>query len=584
MISDKEYDALQKKVDREMASLDDAKIKMLDGRRGLAKWVVDYYCELKNARSNWDTMWQELSEMFLPRKSTVYDYDSNGDRLVRLFDITGVISNDEFASSLHFTLTNPTIQFFEYSTGDIETDQIPEVAIHLQKLTQIDHLLLQNSNYQTEIHECYLDLGAFGTQVLRIDEDDDTVINFTSRPIYDFVIDEDHKGRIDTVGREKMFTARQLLQKFGGDKIFDNSHYYGDEKMQKVLALKKAEPTDKFKVFELFIPTKDIRKCGYKTVSRPYVNIYVLEDGQALIKQDGFNEQIYAVSRWSKSSDEVYGRGPGHKAMPAMLMLNELARLVVQAGQLATKPPVLLPDDGTYGGFNIYPGAINWYRAGTRDEITAFNPNPNVAVADFIVQKLVDQIRQAFMLDKFRIPQNDRMTREEVLIHQQENLRFTSPILGRQEQESLAPTILRLHAIGERRGLYPPPPKELEGKPLEVKYASQVSRVQKSALADNASMFVGEVIGVSTQAQKPEILDNINWDKYVSYLAMGRSAPAALLTGEEERGQVREERAMMMEDQMAQQEALNSAQIAQQSAKASSDIAQADIAAQGEMI
>lgn len=551
--------------------LTEKQIVEMQKRRDLAKWVIDYYTELKNDRSNWENMWTELADMFLPRKSVVYDFDSNGERRVKVYDITGTISNDEFASSLHFTLTNPTVQFFEYSTGDIETDQKPNVSAYLQTLTQIDHNLLHNSNYQTEVHEGYLDLGAFGTQVMRLDEDDETTINFTCRPIFEFVIDENHKGRVDTVGREKIYTGRQLLQKFGGDKIFDKSHYYGDEKKQKVEALKK-NPLDKYKVFEMFLPTKDLKNCGFKTVSRPFVNIFVLEDGACLLKQDGYHEQIYAVSRWSKSSDEKYGRGPGHKALPAMLMLNELSRLIVQAGQLATKPPVLIPDDGTYGGFNIFPGAINWYRAGTRDEITAFNPNPNVAVADFVVEKLVNQIRQAFMLDKFQIPNNDRMTREEVLQRQQENLRFTSPVLGRQEQENLAPTLSRLHAIGERNGLYPEPPEELAGMSLEVKYASQVSRVQKSALADNASMFVGEIIQISSTAQKPEILDNINWDKYVTYQAFGRSAPSAILASPDAMEATRQERADQQEDMISSQMAMQDAQVAQSSAKAAKDM------------
>ena len=180
------------------------------------------------------------------------------------------------------------------------------------------------------------------------------------------------------------------------------------------------------------------------------------------------------------------------------------------------------------------------------------------------------------MLDKFQIPNNDRMTREEVLTRQNENLRFTSPILGRQEQEFLSVIITRLHAIAERRGLYPKPPEELAGKNLEVKYASQVSRVQKSALADNAGMFVGELIQISTATQKPEILDNVDWDKYVSYLAFARSAPSDILSSAQDKDAVRQDRADMMEDQMNMQATMAASQAAQSEAKAAKDIVQAD--------
>lgn len=554
----------------------ESQLKIYEARRNFGKWVVDYYGDLKNERANWDVMWQELAEMFLPRKSTVYNTDSSGNRRVNLYDITGMLSNDELASSLHYTLTNPTIQFFSFSVGSIEKDVEPEIARYLQDITEICHGLLSNSNFQTEIHESYLDIGGFGTTSMRIEEDDDSIIRFSARPIFEFVCDENENGFIDIVGREKEFTGRQLFNKFGGKNMFNKSHYWGDQKSQMLDNIVKRS-RDKFKVFELFIPTKEVRLAGHKTINRPYVNISVLEDGNALLNQSGFNELIYAISRWSKSSDEVYGRGPGHKAMPAMLMLNELSRLIVQAAQLATKPPVLIPDDGTYGGFNIFPGAINWYRAGTRDEITAFNPSPNVAVADWLVEKLVNQIRQAFMLDKFQIPNNDRMTREEVLQRQQENLRFTSPILGRQEQEFLTPIIERVYAIADRRGLLPEPPEAMSDHHLEVKYVSQVSRVQKSALADNASMFIGELTALTQQLEKPELLDNVNWDKYVQYQSFARSFPAVLLQRESEMNDIREERASQQEEMMAQQEAMAGSQIANQAAGAAKNLDGVDL-------
>ena len=187
-MTDKELDNLQKIADKETASMTEAKLKEMEKRQGLAKYIIDYYTELKNDRSNWDNMWQELGEMFLPRKSTVYDYDSTtGERLVNLFDITGVVSAHELASSLHFTLTNPTVQFFEYSTGDLSLDQNANVSKYLQTITQIDHSLLNNSNFQTEAHEGYLDISSLGTLTMRLDEDDETVINCTCRPIFELV-------------------------------------------------------------------------------------------------------------------------------------------------------------------------------------------------------------------------------------------------------------------------------------------------------------------------------------------------------------------------------------------------------------
>jgi len=538
-------------------------------KKKLGSFVVNYNSELSISTDEWKPRWQELIDMYLPRKGNVYDTDTRGQKRVRIYDITGLLANEELASALHTNLTNPTTQFCEFSTGNSELDTNPKIAKYLQRRTEIFHSVLNNSNYQTEVHESYLDLGALGTRVMRIDEDEDEVVRFTCRPIFEYNCDENDKGIVDVLSREKEYTSRQLVNKFGKDFLKYSEEVHGEEAREYKIKTMLQDSRRKYKVIEMFLPSKYLKNRGIiKSYSRPYTMLYVLEEGHCFLKQDWFNELNHAVSRWTKASGEIHGRGPGSKGLAAVLMLNELAKFIVQANQLAIKPPVMVPDDGTYPGFKIFPGAVNYYRTGTRDEIKAFNSGSNVNVADWLVSRLSDHINKAFFIDKIRLPDINRMTREETVVRRDENLRAWAPILGRQEREDLLPTVKRVDSIIERRGMYPPPPSELEGANLEIKYSSQVARVQKATLADNADQWVSSMVQLSNMSRKPETLDSINFDAYSRYTAFTRSVPASLVNSEEDVQAINEQRQMQQQEMMQMQQNQSMAKTAKDAAQA----------------
>ena len=184
---------------------------------------------------------------------------------------------------------------------------------------------------------------------------------------------------------------------------------------------------------------------------------------------------------------------------------------------------------------------------------------------------MVEDVRKAFFIDKIRLPDINRMTREETVVRRDENLRAWAPILGRQEREDLLPTIKRVDAIIERAGLFPPPPEELVGKNLEINYSSQVARVQKATLADNADMWVNSQVQLANMAQKPEILDAVNFTTYSRYTAFTRSVPADLVNSEEDIQAIQEERAAQQQQAQELQAQQMQAQTAKDMSKAAAD-------------
>ena len=75
------------------------------------------------------------------------------------------------------------------------------------------------SNFETEVHEMYVDLVVFGTGCMFVEMDEKDTLRFSTRHISEFYVTEDQFGIVDTVFRKYKIPARQAVQRFGIDKV-----------------------------------------------------------------------------------------------------------------------------------------------------------------------------------------------------------------------------------------------------------------------------------------------------------------------------------------------------------------------------
>ncbi len=187
-----------------------------DATKEAARRLLQEFDRMKGRRVNWDTYWEDLAEYFIPRKDNVYGYKIEGERKHnRLYDSTSIQAAELLASSLHGMLTNPSSLWFDLSTGATKLDDDKAVRQYLQDCVQIMIDTLNQSNFQEEIHETYLDLVGIGTTVLQIEEDHVADVRFKSSPIYWSYIEEDEKGIVNKIARKLDMTWNQIVRKFG---------------------------------------------------------------------------------------------------------------------------------------------------------------------------------------------------------------------------------------------------------------------------------------------------------------------------------------------------------------------------------
>ena len=514
--------------------------------------------KLAGTRANWEQHWEEIAKFILPKKDDVYGSRNKGEKKGQaLYDSTAIHSNELLASALHSMLTNPSLQFFGLSTGDKKLDKNDKVRKWLQDVVDIMHDVMNNSNFQTQIHEVYVDLGSFGTSVLRIEEDEKDLVRFHSRPIYESYIKENSRGIVDTVYRTFTWEVRKIIQQWGVESLPND--------IQKELKMDSGIELKEFEIVHSVEPRDDLlRDKRFGPLSpqgKAISSIYWIRQSGHVLKEEGFNEFPYAVPRWTKISSEIYGRSPGMKSLPDIKMLNEVMRVQIRGAQKAIDPAVQIPDDGFHRTVRLYPGGINHYRAGTNDKIEPINVNPRIDLGQVFMDDIRIRIKQAYFADQLQLREGPQMTATEVRQRTEEQLRLLGPILGRQHNELLKPLVERVYGILLRKNMFPVPPQELSGFDLKVNYVSQIAKAQKASEADNLLRVLQSVAPLIEF--DPTIMDNIDSDEAFLHAADMFDLPQELITSDKEKKEIRGQRAKQQQQQQQQEQNLAEAETVQ---------------------
>jgi hypothetical protein len=506
-----------------------------------AQHLINSYQKLKGVRGNWEQQWQDVADYVIPRKNDINTKRFPGElRNLKVYDGSAQHANELLASALHSMLTNPSLFWFELTTGDDDLDEQDDVARWLEDTSRIMHNVINSSNFQTEIHEVYLDLGSFGTSILLIEDDKDHFVRFSAKYVGNSYIQESNKGLVNEIYNVFEWTLQQAVDEWG-DKVGRN-----------VLERVKKSPTDKIQILQAVLPRRD----GFSTSKLPFNEFYINLDEGNIIEESGFKEFPYVVSRWLKSTGEMYGRSPATKALPFIKMINEVSRTTIRGAQKTVDPPLMVPDDGFIGptgtGVRTRPGGLNYYRAGSTDRIEPLVTNARVDFGFQYIDRLSTEIRSAFFIDQLQLQDGPQMTATEVLQRTQENLRVLGPVLGRQHHELLRPMVSRIFNMLLRRKVIDPRkiPPVLSERNIDVQYTSLIAKAQKASEAQAIIQTLTDV--APFMEQDPTIADNINGDEAFRFIANLRGFPRQIMRDRDEVETVRNGRADAQEEAIEQ--------------------------------
>jgi hypothetical protein len=488
-----------------------------------AEDLLQRWGKMCSDRAPWQTLWTQIADYIMPRKFGGNPATAPGtSREARLFDTTAIHANTVLANG-QLSWAHGDGWFTFSPPAKFKKSQAAKRWF--QEITEITRDLLANSsNFQTAVHEFYLDRSAFGTASLFVEAGRSRALNFQVFPLGSFAIEEDEEGNIDTVFREFKLTARQAESKFGREAL--------SKKI--VQALESKDATERSKSFTFIhcifprTPSEINEKTG-GPLNMPIASVYVCQDDKAVIDESGYMEMPAMVSRfleWNSGLGGVYGWSPAWAALPAAKQLNLLQMWMDALAEKAAFPPILKPAS-MEGEIDLSAGAINEYD----------DSNPQGAVPrefeqqnrgyDLGLQRIQERQREVerhFFVDLFQMFKDSdgkNITATFVSAKMREQIAQISPSFSRLKNELHGPLLARVFSICLQRGFYPDPPQELV-EPIE---GTQLGNIPSPLIGYN-SRFDLELRQLNSSALEqallqlqsfgafdPSVTDNIIFDE-----------------------------------------------------------------------
>jgi hypothetical protein len=558
------------------------KAAVAESKTALASGIISRWSKLEQDRNYWMSMWQQLGEYVMPRKSYVLNttITPTTDRETKLFDSTAVQANMILAAGCMSYITPADSRWCGFEAPeDIEDGE--GVAEYFAEVTEIVMETLARSNFYTTIHECFLDRGAFGTAALYVEPGDQTPLHFKNFDIGTFCISENHEGYCDTLFRKYEMTVRQLVQAFGIENVSDGTRKAFnkddgkgyDEKVEIIHAIYPREKKE-----------RDLSKKDGP--NKPIASVYVEVKNKHAIKVGGFDELPFFATRYLKWQSSAYGWSPSWVALPEIRQLNFLQKQLDALAELAAFPRILVPDS-MESTIDLRAGGVTYFS--TADQGAIPKEWATTGRYDIGIQRVQEKqrkINEAFSVPLFQLFTQEenaapnRMTATEVNARNAERLSQFSPTFSRLTTELLTPLLRRIYGILARNGALPEPPQALiqvspDGMEYlpepQVVFNSRIALAVKSMEIAATDRGLQRAMGLVQLTQDPTVLDNFDTDKIAREGAIADGMDPEFLRDTSQRDQMRQQRQAAQQQQADTQQQAHVADMAQKAGSIKKD-------------
>lgn len=389
-------------------------------------------------RTNVDNLQQELADYIIPRKAVITEHRSEGEELTeRVWRSVPIRANELLAARMQGALTSESVRWFSLKTRDEEINGLFAVRQWLNKVEDILYLAMRQSNFNQEIGEVYLDLGAFGIGGMLMEENPKEVEGFNgfldvALAPGTYAVAEAATGEVNVLYRFLKMTVAQCAEQFGLDAL-----------PREWRELMDKEPDAEKELIHAIEPRRVANPKRKDALHRPWSSVWVARQEKVILLESGYHEFPAIVPRWAKTTGEVYGRGPGHTALPDIRTLNRVWELGLQAASKAIDPAGLVSSDAGIVELDQRPGMQNVVEGKASEAWTPFESGAKFEVGDMMKKDLENEIRNTFYWDQLQLTSDRQMTLGEVQRRLEIMQQFLAPVLSRLQSEGLAPCLNR---------------------------------------------------------------------------------------------------------------------------------------------
>jgi hypothetical protein len=492
-----------------------------DAQRETAREVLRRFDAARQARQPFDPVWEDVATFMGPEYAGFSGSEPQIRRRPEIVDATATRAAGVFAAGMLSGACSPAQRWFSLELDDPDVADRPDVRTWLQDVEDAFYAALAEGGFYREQALAYHQSGLFGWQCMYLDEGADGGVRFKALPLSEVFIEENAQGVVDTVFRRFTLPARDAASRWGLENMPDTVRRAAQEVRRQ---------GERFDFLHAVFP-RGGGAPGNAGGALPFASVYMELGSRNIVSTGGYEELPYIVARYHRLPGTAYSTSPGTEALADVKMLNEMKRLILEAGQLAVAPPYLVPDDGFVGRFSFEPRAMNYYRRAEGNSLADFGPLSVGGEPRFsweLMQATRKDIDAAFFVDLFltirsRSSAGATPTAREVAELASERMFLLGPLLVNQQQENFGRLFDRLHRLLERRGELPPPPPELVGRRLHAEYVSPLMLAQKEGRAQTVLQTYADAGQLAAVA--PEVLDNFDHDENLRRLMESRGFP-----------------------------------------------------------
>lgn len=378
--------------------------------------LQNMYKRALDIRAPWLKRWDDARRYTMPTA----DDDS-----ATLFDATASDASDNLAASIYTLLTPPESMWLSLIP---ESDLSPDADY----ATRVLRANLNDSNFYTTIHQCYMDLVVLGTACLFMAESPigaSSAFTFTSIPMSDIAI------LPNAVFHTTSMSAREVLEKY--------PTWTPPANLRDTI---KRDPETPLKLVQSLVGSEF---TAWLDVGGDIEN--------NIVSTGTFETNPYIIFRWSLASGELYGRGPVLRALPDIKTANKVVELVLKNATIAVSGIWQADDDGVINlnNINLTPGAIIPKAVGSSG-LTPLKCGADFDVSQLILKDLRERIRHALLADRLGLLSDKEMTATEIMARNADMMRILGATYGRLLHEFIRPLCDRGLQILARRGVIEP--------------------------------------------------------------------------------------------------------------------------------
>jgi hypothetical protein len=428
--------------------------------------------QLFNNRSTLMLLWQDIAENFYPERADFTVKREIGDDYAgNLTTSYPLLVRRELGDSISSMLRPRGQQWFSISIDEDErldnsSKEWLQWATGVQKRAMYDRL----SQFVRATKEGDHDFAAFGQPVLSVEVDwSTTALLFRCWHLRDVAWCEQYNGTIGDIHRNWCPTIRTLHAIFGKDKLHANVTKQLDK-----------TPYNTIRCRHIVIPADQYD--GDKKYRTPYVSIYIDLENNHLISEVASWSQIYCIPRWQTVSGSQYAYSPAAVAgLPDARLLQAMTLTLLEAGEMAVRPPLLATKEAIRSDIAVYAGGITWVDAQYDERLgEALRPitqdKSGLPFGIEVSEEKKAMLQQAFYLNKLSLPPPDReMTAYETGQRIQEYIRNALPLFEPMENEYNGALCEMTFDALMRVGTFGPIeefPESLQGENVRFKFES----------------------------------------------------------------------------------------------------------------